>query len=298
VIGQDIAAVVFGLTSALAWGAGDFSGGLATKRAPVFTVLAIGHGFGLLLLIGVALLWSEAFPGTTDLAWGLAAGLSGAIGLASLYQALAIGRMGLVAPVSSVVGAALPVLFGALIEGLPGALTIAGFGLALLGIWLVAGVGGATGGRAGLGLAVLAGCGFGVLFILLDRVSEGAVFWPLAAARCGSFALVLLILFIRRGFHNQEPRTENQPSAPSSRFSVLGSPVLIAMLLAGALDVAGNVFFVLATQSGRLDIAAIFSSMYPAATVLLAALLLGERVSRPQLAGIGAVLAAVVLITR
>jgi uncharacterized membrane protein len=297
-IGQDIAAVVFGLASALAWGAGDFSGGLATKRAPVFTVLAIGHGFGLLMLIGVALLWGESFPAIADLAWGLAAGLSGVIGLSSLYQALAIGRMGLVAPVSSVLAAALPVLFGTLIEGRPGALTLAGFGLALLGIWLVAGVGGAAGGRAGLGLAVLAGCGFGVLFILLDRVSEGAVFWPLVAARCGSFALVMLIVVMRRSYQNQEPRTENHSAILGSQFSILGSQVLLPVLLAGALDVAGNVFFVLATQSGRLDIAAILSSMYPASTVILAALLLGERVTRPQLAGIGAVLTAIVLITR
>jgi drug/metabolite transporter (DMT)-like permease len=297
-ISQELATVVFGLASALSWGAGDFSGGLATKRAPVFTVLAIGHGFGLLLLIGVALLWGEVFPVVADLAWGFAAGLSGAIGLAALYQALAIGRMGLVAPVSSVIGAALPVLFNALTEGLPAGLTLAGFGLALLGIWLVAGVGGAAGGRAGLGLAVLAGCGFGVLFILLDRVSEGAVFWPLAAARFGSFALVMLIIFMRRSYQNREPTTESQSTAPSSQLLALGSPALIPVLLAGALDVAGNVFFVLSSQSGRLDIAAILSSMYPASTVLLAALLLGERVTRPQLAGIGAVLTAIVLITR
>jgi drug/metabolite transporter (DMT)-like permease len=224
--------------------------------------------------------------------------LSGAVGLAALYQALAIERMGLIAPVSSVIGAALPVLFSALVEGLPSALAMAGFGVALLGIWLVAGVDRAAGGRAGLGLAMLAGCGFGVLFILLDRVGEGAVFWPLVAARCGSFALVMLIILTRRSYQNRQPRTEGRAAAPDSQFLVLGSPVLIPVLLAGALDVAGNVFFVLATQSGRLDIAAILSSMYPASTVLLAALLLGERVTRPQLAGIGAVLAAIVLITR
>ena len=297
-IGQDLAAIAFGLASALSWGAGDFSGGLATKRAPVFTVLVIGHGFGLLLLIGVALLWGETAPAVADLGWGLAAGLSGAIGLAALYRALAIGRMGLVAPVSSVIGAALPVLFSALLEGLPSALTLAGFGLALLGIWLVAGVSGAAGGRAGLGLAVLAGCGFGVLFILLDRVAEGAVFWPLAAARCGSFVLVSLIDLVRRIYHNRGPRTENDPTVLGARFLARSSSVLIPVLLAGALDVAGNVFFVLAAQSGRLDIAAILSSMYPAGTVLLAAVLLGERVTPPQLAGIGAVLAAIMLITR
>jgi drug/metabolite transporter (DMT)-like permease len=280
VIGQDIAAVAFGLASALSWGAGDFSGGLATKRTPVLTVLAIGHFVGLLLLIGLALLWGEALPANADLAWGLAAGMAGVVGIAALYRALAIGRMGLVAPVSAVITAALPTLFGMITEGLPSALTLGGFGLALLGVWLVAGAGGAEGGRAGLGLALLAGCGFGVFFVLVDRAGASAVFWPLAAARCGSLVLVLPFALARRQLARPELR------------------LLATVLLAGALDVAGNAFFVLATQSGRLDIAAILSSMYPASTVLLAALLLGERITRPQVAGIGAVLAAIVLIAR
>jgi drug/metabolite transporter (DMT)-like permease len=244
------------------------------------TVLAIGHFVGLLLLIGLALLWGEALPANADLAWGLAAGMAGVVGIAALYRALAIGRMGLVAPVSAVITAALPTLFGMITEGLPSALTLGGFGLALLGVWLVAGAGGAEGGRAGLGLALLAGCGFGVFFVLVDRAGASAVFWPLAAARCGSLVLVLPFALARRQLARPELR------------------LLATVLLAGALDVAGNAFFVLATQSGRLDIAAILSSMYPASTVLLAALLLGERITRPQVAGIGAVLAAIVLIAR
>src|SRR5215212_2261349 len=130
---------MFGLASALSWGAGDFSGGVAAKRAPVFGVLAIGHAAGLLLLIGLALLWGEPLPSAADLGWGLVAGLAGAVGLASLYRALAIGQMGIVAPLSAVLTAALPALFGVLTEGLPGALKLVGFVLALLGIWLVAG---------------------------------------------------------------------------------------------------------------------------------------------------------------
>lgn len=279
-IGQDIAAVAFGLASALSWGAGDFSGGLASKRVPVWTVVVIGHSVGLLLMVGLALLWGEPLPPRVDLVWGFAAGMAGVVGIVALYQALAIGRMGLVAPVSAVITAALPALFGMMTEGLPSALTLVGFGLALLAVWLVAGAGGAEGGRAGLGLALLAGCGFGVFFILLDRAGESAIFWPLAAARCGSLALVLPIALARRQLVHPAP-------------GMLG-----VVLLSGALDVAGNAFFVLATQSGRLDVAAILSSLYPASTVLLAALLLGERVTRPQLAGIAAALAAIVLITR
>src|SRR5215207_8998997 len=154
-LGGNLAAVVFGLASALCWGAGDFSGGLATKRAPVFGVLVIGQAGGLLLLLGLALAWGEPVPSATDLGWGLAAGLAGAVGLASLYHALAVGQMGIVAPLSAVLTAALPALFGAVVEGLPGALKLGGFGLALLAIWLVAGTGRSAGSRDGLGLALL-----------------------------------------------------------------------------------------------------------------------------------------------
>jgi drug/metabolite transporter (DMT)-like permease len=277
-LGGNLAVVVFGLASALSWGAGDFSGGLATKRAPVFGVLAIGHGAGLLLLIVLALLWGEPIPSATDLGWGVAAGLAGAVGLASLYRALAVGQMGMVAPLSAVLTAALPALFGVLTEGMPGVLKLVGFGLALLSIWLVAGTGASVGARRGLGLALLAGCGFGIFFILLHRAGASAIFWPLTAARAGSLALVLPIALGRRELAPPEPR------------------LLVPVLLSGALDVAGNAFFVLAGQAGRLDVAAIISSLYPASTVLLAAVLLGERVMRVQVVGIAAALAAIALI--
>jgi len=276
--GGDLAAVVFGLASALSWGAGDFSGGLATKRAPVFGVLAIGQAAGLLLLIVLALVWGESLPSVIYLGWGLAAGLAGSVGLASLYRALAVGQMGMVAPLSAVLTAALPALFGVLTEGMPGALTLVGFGLALVGIWLIAGTGASVGARDGLGLALLSGCGFGMFFILVHRAGESAIFWPLAAARIGSLGLVLPIALGRRQFLRPDPR------------------LLVPVLLSGVLDVAGNVFFVLAGQAGRLDVAAILASLYPASTVLLAALLLGERVMRVQVVGIVAAVAAIALI--
>lgn len=179
---------------------------------------------------------------------------------------------------SAVLTAAIPVLFAALIEGLPGALKIAGFALALLGVWLIAWVGSTAGGRAGLGLALLAGGGFGAFFILIHQSSTTATFWPLAAARVASLLLILIVVLLRR-----------RAALPSRR-------VLPLVLLSGALDVGGNAFFVLAGQAGRLDVAAILSSMYPASTVLLAGLVLGERVTRARAAGIVAVLAAIALI--
>ncbi len=171
-----------------------------------------------------------------------------------------------------------PPLFGVATEGLPGGTTLLGFGLALLGVWLLAGTSTQTGSRGGLGLALLVGCAFGSFFILLDRAGANAVFWPLAAARAGSLAVALPVALGRRELGQFMPRS------------------LGLALLAGTLDVAGNAFFVLAAQAGRLDIAAILSSMYPASTVLLASILLRERVSRAQMAGVAVVLVSIALI--
>jgi drug/metabolite transporter (DMT)-like permease len=277
-VAGDLAAVAFGLASALSWGAGDFSGGLATKRASVFGVLAISHTAGLLLLIVLALVWAEPLPSATSLSWGIAAGLAGALGLASLYRALAVGQMGMVAPLSAVLTAALPALFGVLTEGIPSAPKLVGFGLALLGIWLIAGTGAVVGARDGLGLALLAGCAFGIFFILIHRAGASAIFWPLVAARIGSLGLVLPLALRKRQLLPSDLR------------------LLVVVLLTGALDVAGNAFFVLAGQAGRLDVAAILASLYPASTVFLAALLLRERVKGMQVVGIVAALAAIALI--
>jgi drug/metabolite transporter (DMT)-like permease len=271
------AAVILGLASAASWGAGDFAGGLASKRSPVLGVLVLGQGTGVTLIVATALLLGEVFPAPATVAWSVAAGASGAVGLAALYRALAVGRMAVVAPVSAVLSATIPVVWSALNEGVPPSSKLAGFVVALAGIWLIARVG-ATNGREGLALAVLAGCGFGAFLVLMDRGAQGGTFWPLAAARATSLALALAAAVASR-----------RPWAPARSAAPLG-------LLSGALDAGGNAFFILATQVGRLDVAAVLSSMYPASTVLLAAALLRERVGWAQGAGIVAVLAAIALI--
>jgi drug/metabolite transporter (DMT)-like permease len=271
-------AVLLGLASAASWGAGDFTGGVASKRTHVLCVLVLGQAAGVTLILAMAPLLREEPPPRAALAWGMAAGVAGAIGLAALYRGLAEGRMAVVAPVSAVLSAAVPVMWSAGTEGMPPASKLAGFALALAGIWLVAGAGPPGEGRHGLGLAVLAGAGFGAFLVLMDRGAQGGTFWPLAAARGTSLALALAVALARR-----------RAWAPSR--SLVG-----LVLLAGVLDAGGNAFFVLASRAGRLDIAAVLSSMYPASTVLLAAGLLRERVSRPQGAGIVAVLGAIVLI--
>jgi drug/metabolite transporter (DMT)-like permease len=277
-VSPDLAAVAFGLASAASWGAGDFAGGLASRRSPVLGVLVLVQVTGVALIAGTALGLREPAPPPAALGWAVAAGAAAAVGLAALYRGLAVGRMAVVAPVSAVLSAAIPVAWGALAEGVPPASKLAGFALGLAGIWLVGRAGPAGGGREGLGLALLAGCGFGGFLVLMDRGAEGGTFWPLAAARGTSFALALAVAAARR-----------RPFAPART-------ALPLVLLAGALDAGGNALFVLAAQAGRLDVAAVLSSMYPASTVALAAALLRERVSRPQGAGIVAVLGAIALI--
>lgn len=274
----DLAAPALGLASAASWGAGDFCGGLASKRAPLLGVLVVGYATGAALVAAAALLTGEPAPPAAALGWALAAGASGTVGLGALYRGLAVGRMAVVAPVSAVLSAALPVAWGAAAEGPPPAAKLAGFALALLGIWLVARPAGGAPDRRGLGLALLAGCGFGAFLVLMGRAGAAGPFWPLAAARATSLAMVLAAAWLRGGAWSP-PRG-----------------ALPLVLLSGALDAGGNAAFVLASRAGRLDVAAVLSSLYPASTLLLAALLLRERVGLGQGLGIAAVLGAIALI--
>jgi drug/metabolite transporter (DMT)-like permease len=271
-------APLLGILSAASWGGGDFCGGVATRRAPALGVVVVGFGSGLAAVVLLALIAREPRPAHASLGWAVAAGVSGAVGLAALYRGLAVGRMSVVAPVSAVLSAAVPVVWGAATEGTPPAAKLAGFALALAGIWLVARTAGGDPRPAGLGLALVAGLGFAGFLVLMHAAGRGGTFWTLAAARGTSFAAVLL-LAVARG----------RAWAPSGRGLALA-------VLAGALDAGGNAFFVLAGKAGRLDVAAVLASMYPASTIALAAVVLRERITRGQAAGVAALLAAIALI--
>ncbi len=271
--------VLFGLSASLSWGTGDFSGGLASRRAHVFSVVLAAYLVGLLLLPVLALAWSEPLPSWRDALWGASAGLVGTLGLTAFYRSLAIGRMGINAPITAVLAASLPIIFTAFTQGLPRPLQLAGFVLALLAVALVSRPARASGRPEGLGLALLGGLGFGSFFILIGQVSAHAIFWPLMAARLTS--LLFMIVFMRIRGEQMLPKKSVFP----------------LILIAGALDVAGNVFFILAAHAGRLDVASILSSLYPAVTVLLAAIILRERVSRIQAVGIALALGAILLIS-
>jgi drug/metabolite transporter (DMT)-like permease len=271
--------IIFGLAASLCWGSGDFNGGLASRRANPFSVVTTNHAIGFVLLLVLALIWREPFPASIDIFWGAIAGLAAAIGLVSFYSALSIGLMGIAAPVSAALTAGLPVLFSAFTVGLPSPIQLGGFFLVLLAVVLISRPERTKGHPKGIGLALLAGCGFGLFFILISRVNHTATFWPLAVARFTSVLFLLIVMQIRQ-----------EPLLP--RLSVAH-----LMLLAGVLGAIGNAFFVLAAHSGRLDIAAVLSSLYPAATVILAAIVLHERVTRMQGIGILLALVAVPLIS-
>lgn len=271
--------IIFGLAASLFWGSGDFNGGLAARRASASSVVVATYVIGCVLLVALALIWREPIPSLADLGWGGLAGLAGVIGLIAFYSALSIGNMGIAAPVSAVLTATIPVLFGIVTQGPPSLLQMGGFALALCAIALISRPQRAKRNPKGLGLALLAGCGFGLFFILISRVSPTAVFWPLAIARIASIIFVLIVVWIRR-----------EPALPSRNVTPF-------VLMAGVLDALGNAFFVLASHSGRLDVATVLSSLYPAATVLLAVIVLKERLSRIQALGVLFALIAVPLIS-
>jgi drug/metabolite transporter (DMT)-like permease len=272
--------ILSALASAFVWGSADFSGGFASRKNNPFQVLVLSSLSGIVVLLVLAALWRETFPSLRSVLWAMLAGILGALGLAAFYRGLSLGYTAIVAPTGGVIGAALPVGFSILTEGTPGAARLAGFALAFLGIWLVSQTKdeGNSVSRRGFLLACLAGAAFGGFFIVLGQVEPGYVFTPLVAARSMSFVTALFLVWL------------NQLPLPS----LTSNPIA---WLAGMLDAGGNIFYLLARQFTRLDIAAVLASLYPAITVLLALVILKEKVTRRQWGGIGVCLAAIAFIT-
>ncbi len=266
------------LLAAVSWGAADFSGGIAAKTANVFRVVLVAHATGLVFMLSLALLAREPIPNWSSLIWGAVAGLVGGIGLAAFYRSLAVGTMGINASLAAVITALVPLSFSFRTEGLPHTIRMTGFALSMLSIWIIAGQQGSASQSKGLGLAVVAGLGFGGFLLFIKLAGSQAVFWPLAAARSASFLLMLTIILMSGG--------EWKVSRGAVSY----------MLVAGILDSGANALYVAATQRGRLDVAAVLSSFYPGATIILARVVLKERLSRLQSAGIGMALVAVSLI--
>jgi drug/metabolite transporter (DMT)-like permease len=269
--------VFLALLTALAYGVGDFSGGMAARRASPLTVTATAHLIGLCGLVGVAAIVGAEAVRTSDLVRGGVAGIFGCIGVLLLYRGLAAGVMAIVSPVSAVVAAAVPVIWGLAAGERPGAAATAGIAVALIAVWLVS-HNGPMGrpDRSSLLVAVGSGLGFGGFFILLSGIGDSSGLWPLAVGRVTSVAFAAA-LALSRAVPVIAPRY-----------------VLGLAMAAGVLDVTANITFLLATQEGLLSIVAVIASLYPVATVVLAIAVTHERLSAAQ--GIGLVMAGGALV--
>jgi drug/metabolite transporter (DMT)-like permease len=290
--GADPAATVgLSLASAAIWGTSDFVGGIAARRLPSPAVVTLSHSLSLALLVSLALIYGSTWPDPMSAVYGALAGVSCGTGVMVLYKALALGGMGLTAAVSGVLAAVLPVLWAFSTEGLPRVPQIVGIVLAAIAIWMIARAPGSPSSKQAILLGAAAGASFGCLFILLKLAGRGGVLWPLAWSRLASATLAAVVTWIgtRR---NGGRQTDTRMKLSRPRWVVLG---LIA--IAGVFDASGNTFYTIATRLGRLDIAAVLSSLYPASTIVLAMVLLKERTTRSQAAGMALALVAVALIS-
>jgi drug/metabolite transporter (DMT)-like permease len=263
--------ILLALSSALAYGAADFIGGVGSRRHSSWQVVLVGQAAGALVML-VAGLMLPGSPATADFAWALLAGVGSATGSIFLFRGLARGRMGLVAPISAVGAAVLPVLVGVALGERPGWLVWVGVLAALPGIWLVSREttpDRPAGARGALVDGAIAGAGFGILFIALAQISADAGLLPLAANQ-----LIGAILTVAAA------TSLGQPWRPGRGVIGWGSA-------SGVLGAVGTLAFMVATGATSLGIAGVLASLYPAVTVLLAAGVLGERIGMGQRAGIG-----------
>jgi drug/metabolite transporter (DMT)-like permease len=316
---------LLGLAAAALWGGGDFSGGMGVKRAgggigAALRVVLMSHAASFATLLLVERVRGDAFPHGAVLAWGIAAGVAGGLSLTAFYTALSRGAMGASAAVSGLLAAAIPAAVGMAQEGSPGRRAVAGFAVAAVAIWLIAAGDRVHGvetaeeavheheaadaarrdaqvraerratARQTMLLAVAAGAGFGVYFIALKMANPAGVVWPMATARMGSLTVCGLMLLGR------SLRRWDRPSEAEAA-QVRITPAAVRWALAAALlDTSGNLLFIAATRAGRLDVASVLASLYPASTILLAAVTLGELPTKRQAVGMLAAAAAVVMI--
>jgi drug/metabolite transporter (DMT)-like permease len=280
------------LAAAVLWGGGDFSGGMGVRYAggtipATIRVVMLSHAASLSVLVTIALLRGDVFPHGAPLAWGISAGVTGGLSLMCFYVALSRGAMGTSAALSGLLAAAIPAAVAIAQLGSPGWIHIVGFVVAGTSIWVIA---------AGENpeskpvdtvttwLAIIAGAGFGLYFVELKYAGTSGVIWPLATARIGSLSLCLLLsaaMALKGGM---------------SKVAVTGK-VVLWVGWAALLDTSGNGLFLAATRAGRLDIAAVLASLYPASTILLAAWMLREKPTRRQGWGMALAAAAVAMIT-
>jgi drug/metabolite transporter (DMT)-like permease len=277
-----VIAVILALGAAVAWGAADYLGGLKSRVVATIVVVAFGQATGLAFVAAFVGMRGDGPPEARFFAYAALAGVAGAVGIGALYRGLAVGAMSIIAPITAT-GAVIPVAVGVGAGERPTALQGAGLALALGGVVVAARQpeGEVLRGRvaAGVGLALLAALGIGSFLVALDAASEGGVAWALLVQRTVCLALVLAAAVVVR------------PDFSVSRVDV---PPLLAI---GALDMAANALFAVASTRGLVSVVSVVASLYPVTTVVLARLLLGERIAGVQQVGVAAALSGVVLIT-
>jgi drug/metabolite transporter (DMT)-like permease len=277
--------IFYGIASALSWGVADFAGGIAARKLNTYRVVFYGNALGLLVLCVVVALYPEPIPEIQSLILAGLAGMFASISSLVLFHSMTGGKMSIAAPVSALFAAAIPIVVGISTEGLPTALQFIGFGLALLAVWLIS-QGDSEhksliNSRINLRLPLLAGFGFGLYFILMHYAIGGitSTIWLMIASYSTGTFLVFAIILVRH-----------------ETFSVKSdSWVVVAVHV--VFNVGGNLFYILALKSGRLDISAVLSSLYPVGTVILAWLILKERISLTQWFGIISAVFAIILFT-
>ena len=298
--------ILLGLAAAVLYGSGDFLGGMATRKAHVLAVLAVVETVAVIVSVTAAVIWpgSASLPG---LAWGFSAGLAGGLGLIVFYVGLATGPMSVVAPVAGLVSTILPVGV-ALAEGeRPGAGVYAGALLCLVAIVLASSAGGTSAvdlsgpsgpsgpsnrpgrsdradgagpGRA-IGYGIASGASFGLFFLLIRNAGRSGELWPVAAGRIGELAIVLIVAAVlRRGLLSRG----------------VDGGLLLAAAGAGVIDVVANICYVAATRTGMFGLAVVMASLYPGVTVLLARVVLGERLRWVQRVGLGLAAIGILLV--
>lgn len=278
--------ILLALGAAGFWGVGDFSGGVGVKASGGSTRAALrfilmSHATSLAVLLVISAVRGDSFPHGRLLAWGLAAGVAAGLSLCAFYVALARGAMGASAAVSGVLAAAIPAVVSIGTDGAPGWRKGVGFLVAVIAIWMIAADESEQERASTMWLATAAGAGFGLYFVALKFAGAGGVIWPMANSRMGSLTtcgLLLLALGARAG----EAKVNRR--------------VGMWVLLTAAFDTVGNMMFVAATRAGRLDVAAVLASLYPASTILLAAVWIKERPTRRQGFGMAVAAVAVVLV--
>jgi drug/metabolite transporter (DMT)-like permease len=279
--------ILLAAASAVVWGTADYAGGRATREADVLRVVVMSKLVSMPVLVAFLVLLGTAPLSGPWLGWGLAAGAVGLFGLVLFYRALASGAMAVAAPVSAVTTAVVPLTFGLLTEEAPEPLALVGVACAVGAIALISLVPHASGPVTArvVGLALAAGSGFGMFFVLLSKANDAAGasagLWPVAAAQVVALAFGSLLLLRGRASGGRAP---------------LRGGLLAWVAVAGVLDMSANALYLLATRDGLLSIVAPLGALYPVSTVLLALAIDRERLRPVQVAGLGLAVAALVLV--